>query len=94
MTILLNISPFPFVSSVNQDRSGSNNDNLYSIGRLKQVEYFMDSESGERRQARTHLWQTGRRKAYKRHNKVQQRIDWRKDKLSEYLVRCIKISNS
>jgi hypothetical protein len=64
----------------------SNNNNFDSIGRRNQIEYITDPQTRERR-VKTYLEQTGRRKAYKHGSKVQQRIDWRRNKLSEYLIR-------
>jgi hypothetical protein len=47
-----------------------------------------DEHLGQSVRAKTRLEQTGKEKTYKRRSsKVQQQIDWRRNKLSEYLVR-------
>jgi hypothetical protein len=46
-----------------------------------------NSHLGETLRGKTHLEQTGKKMAYKRSSKVQQQIDWRRNKLSEYLVK-------
>lgn len=47
---------------------------------------------GETLRAKTHLEQTGKKRAYKRRSsKVQHQIDWRRNKLSEYLVKGLSL---
>jgi hypothetical protein len=47
-----------------------------------------NNRPGQTLRAKTHLERTGKKKAYKRRSsKVQQQIDWRRNKLSEYLVK-------
>jgi hypothetical protein len=51
-----------------------------------------DEHLGQSVRAKTRLEQTGKKKAYKRRSsKVQQQIDWRRNKLSEYLVKGLSL---
>jgi hypothetical protein len=48
-----NNNPFHFTSSASQESSNSNNNGLDSIGRRKQVQYFIDPMSGKARRPKT-----------------------------------------
>jgi hypothetical protein len=54
--------------------------------RTKQHEYVIDSGTGLGQRTKTYLEQTGKRRPRKLSRKRQQQIDWRRNKLSEYLV--------
>jgi hypothetical protein len=60
----------------------------YKTGRnrRKQPEYVVDSGTGPGGRTKTYLEQTGKRRPRKLSRKRQQQIDWRRNKLSEYLV--------
>jgi hypothetical protein len=53
-----------------------------------------DPETGERIRPKTFFEQTGRRKPYKRSKKVQQQIEWRRNMLSQLLVRGYSLSDA
>jgi hypothetical protein len=46
-----------------------------------------DDHLGQTQQVKTHLGCTGKKKAYKHSSKKQKQIDWRRNRLSDYLVR-------
>lgn len=61
------------------------NKDFDSFGRRRHVEWITDPDTGERRK-KTVLEQTGRRKPYKQNHKVKQAIEWRRVKISEYMI--------